>query len=159
MTVTLNNTIRQRGDALRKERLAKSEIRPGMLVQIDADGTYEPHSAADTRALCAIAIEAEIWDQGREMVEPYTTGERVLVDVMQRGGEFQGLMNEACAVGDFLTSAGNGRLKVGTAANAIGTANLAVTAEAVAAYGTEVAKTTGQDSSVIKAAYTVVETW
>ncbi len=154
MTVTLNNTIRQRGDALRKERIAASAITPGMLVQITADGKYEPHGTASVRALCAIAIEGEIWDQGREMTVAYAADERVLVDVMQRGGEFQGLMNGACAVGDFLTSAGNGRLMVGTAANAIGTAKTAVTAEAVTA-----AKVVGAASDVLKAAYVVVETW
>ena len=90
---------------------AAAAITPGMLVKQTSATEVAVHSTEDGNAIPMFAIEDEL--QGKEKTEAYAHEDRVQVWIPQRGDIVNAIAEdgEDIAVGDFVTSAGNGKVK------------------------------------------------
>ena len=123
MTVTTNNVIIQKGDGIFKEGEAAAVVKPGMLVQLDAELKIIPNNQAAKACQIAVAFEGELWDQGRQLDVDYAIGDIVLYNVLRPGSEYQARAKGAIALGALVESAGDGRVRtVTTSGVAIGQA-------------------------------------
>jgi len=101
------------GDGVRKELTATAvAITPGFLVERAAGGTVQAHSNAGQTAQKAFAVEDDM--QGKEIGDNYAASAVVQFNVFKAGDEVLALLDngEKSAIGDFVESAGNGRLRV-----------------------------------------------
>lgn len=119
---------------IRKEGIADSQIVPGMLVKLAADGKFDPHGTAGAPAVPAFAFEKELWpnyqaNSGLPIADaavdaPYIVGDRLLYGVCSSGAEVYALVAAgaaAIAAGDLLESAGDGTLRKQTPGDPAGT--------------------------------------
>ena len=90
---------------------AGAEIKPGMLVALSDAETVIPHATADGNVIPMFATENEF--QGKTVNDVYAIGDRVQVWTPGRGDVVVAIAGGTIAVGDFLVSAGNGKLKAG----------------------------------------------
>jgi len=97
---------------LYEEGRAAAVITPGMLVAIDTNGELIPHGVAGGPAARNIAIEDAL--QGRGIDDDYADDELVRYIVGVPGDTFYALLSggEAVTRDDFLSSNGDGTLKV-----------------------------------------------
>lgn len=100
------------GDPVRKERNAAAAITPGHLIELTSADTVQVHANAGQNAQRAFAIEDEL--QGAEIGDAYSTSNRVLYGVFQRGMEVFAILADGqnASIGDMLESNGNGELRV-----------------------------------------------
>ena len=109
-----------------EEFVAGAAITPGMLVALNASGAVIPHGEAAGNAIPMFALEDEL--QGKTIDDAYAAGDPVQVWVAGRGDIVNAIAGAEIAAGDFLVSAGNGKLKpVGEAAEVTVTANVSAT--------------------------------
>jgi hypothetical protein len=111
-----SNTIFVKGNKIRKEALAGVAINPGYLVELQSDGTLDPHDTAATNATPTIAVENEVFGDDRTVA--YAIGDNVLYEYMSPGSEVYLVLAAAAVavvVGDFLESAGDGTVRKLTA--------------------------------------------
>lgn len=121
-------TIIAVGEGQRREYEANSTVKPGMLIQVRSDGKCEAYATADTpNASKTIAIENEIFgkpvSRGTSTAGDYASGDRVLAEACGAGMEVNLIVKgtaAAISIGSPITSAGDGTVKVGTVAQAIG---------------------------------------
>lgn len=101
-----------------EEGAAAEAITPGHLV--NGISSLVKHATADAVGAVAVAHEREEMNKG--ITDDYAIGDTVKVGVYKPGERFLGIITSGVSVaeGAFLASAGNGTLKAGTAANAIG---------------------------------------
>lgn len=101
-----------------KELAAAAAIRPGMLIELASATTVQAHSTQDGNALSMWALEDEL--QGKQINDNYATGDRVQCWIAQRGEEIYALLADGqnASVGSFLTSNGDGYLRVYTGGSA-----------------------------------------
>ncbi len=94
-----------------EEFVAAGEIKPGMLVTLNADGKVIPHNLDGGNAIPMFALEDEL--QGKTIEDEYAIGDPVQVWVAGRGDIVYALANSGVTinVGNFLVSAGDGTLK------------------------------------------------
>ncbi len=98
---------------------AAEAITPGMLTR--GVETLNKHNAADTVDVVAIALERE--EMGRGIDDAYVIGDVVKIGAYKPGSRFLGILANGQTVvqGDFLSSNGDGMLKIAlSAAVAIG---------------------------------------
>ncbi len=112
MAKAVSDTVILMGDPYIKQREAAGAITPGHLIERDGSGTVVVHNSADANAHRLFAIENDIG--GDDLNHPYVTGEIVRFAAMRSGDEVNALLanGENASVGDYLTSNGNGELKV-----------------------------------------------
>lgn len=98
-----------------EEYEASGTITPGMLLEFDSDGKVKAHSDESDVAVPMFALEDEL--QGNGINDDYDSGDRVQVWVPQRGEQVYAIpeFDETIAIGDYLVSAGNGKLQKYTA--------------------------------------------
>lgn len=114
-----------------EEYPAAAAITPGMLVEVTAANEVQAHSTDNGEALTMLAGEDEF--QGKTINDAYAANERVQCWLPQRGDMAYAILtdNQVVAVGDWLTSAGNGTVRkyvpATDAANLVGQAVEAVT--------------------------------
>lgn len=104
-------TILVKGDFDRREADAAAAVTPGMLLELTSTGDVQPHSAADGPAQNAFAFENEIFGQGIDTA--YAAGDRCLYGIAGDGATINALVAAgaaAIAIGDYLSSAGDGTL-------------------------------------------------
>ena len=106
-------TITLKGDGVRDEALASGVITPGMLVKLTnaADDTVVAHNAAGENAEKLFAVEDDL--QGKEIGDDYANGTLVQYNDWNAGDQVLGIVNDGANVakGDFVESAGNGKLR------------------------------------------------
>jgi len=141
-------TITIKGDGVGFEAVANAAITPGMLCETMSTAKVRAHSVAGGNAEAMVAIEDEL--QGKEIGTAYAADAVVLMRRFVPGDEFYGLIanGEDIAIGDFLESAGNGRLRKHAAdsAGAVEAANpiVGVASEAVDMSDSSAADPTGR---------------
>lgn len=117
-----SNTIVLKGDLGRRheEGVALGTIKPGMLIEMVAAGTYQAHSTAGStignRKRTLVAKEDSL--QGRTIDDNYTAGEVVFIHHCSPTDKLQLIVAAGAAAivkGDRLTSAGDGTVKKATA--------------------------------------------
>jgi hypothetical protein len=100
------------GDGVRKEAYATAvAITPGFLVELDSAGKVQAHSNAGQAAQTAFAVEDDL--QGKEIGDNYAANSIVQYNIFRRGDEVLAMLNdgENVAIGDFLESSGNGKVR------------------------------------------------
>jgi len=111
MAKTKPTTILLIGEPNRRQREADETIKPGNLLQLDADGKVTNHATAQGRHARMVAVESDI--TGDDLTHDYTSGEVVQVNVFRPGDE--ALLNladgENVSIGDYLVSDGAGRVQ------------------------------------------------
>ena len=98
---------------IRDEKLAGGTITPGMLVERNSSDAVVAHSTAGGAAQKLFAVEDD--KQGRPQTTNYTSGELVQLWAPVPGERVYAILDDATGtvsvIGDFLQSAGDGRLK------------------------------------------------
>lgn len=105
-----------KGDFVRKEGEASAAITPGDLIEFGGSNDLQVHSVVGGPARKAFALENDLVGKGVD--DAYTAGDTVQYGVFQPGAEAYCRLaaTETCSKGDFLESAGNGRLQVTSSA-------------------------------------------
>ena len=98
-----------------EEYEAAAAITPGHLVEFTSAGKVQKHSTANGDALPMFALEDEM--QGNSISDDYSSGDQVQVWIPQRGAQVYAILanGENASVGSWLSSNGDGTLKVHTA--------------------------------------------
>lgn len=108
------NTIKLKKylDIIEEETATAVAITPGMLLELTSEGLVQAHSTDGGTVLPMFALEDEL--QGKEVDDAYAASDKIQVWVAVRGEIVWALLadNEVVTTGDFLLSAGNGKLKV-----------------------------------------------
>lgn len=94
-----------------EELVANAAITPGMLVEIMSTGKVRAHATSAGNAVPMFALEDEL--QGKDIDEAYAAADQVQCWIPGRGDMVYALLadGENVAIGDFLTSNGDGYLK------------------------------------------------
>lgn len=105
-------TIILKGDGVSEEALADGANTPGMLLERTTAGLFKVHSSAGQPAEALFSVEDEL--QGNEIDDAYADAARVLARSFRKGDQVYAFLNngETAAIGNYLESAGNGRLRV-----------------------------------------------
>ena len=113
-----NNVILLYGDPAFNEKQATSvAITPGMLLQVTSGDLYEANStAADTAAAPIFALQDEL--RGGEITDDYAVDAILTAITISQGHRVLAIANAAVAIGEFVESAGNGKLRVRTTGKA-----------------------------------------
>lgn len=107
------NTIKIKNYSdVNEEFVAAAAITPGHLVEVASTGKAQVHSTADGNVIPMFACEDEL--QGKGITDAYAANDQVQVWVPGRGDIAYALLKdgETAVIGSFLTSAGDGTLKV-----------------------------------------------
>lgn len=92
------------------ELIANANILPGMLLERCEEGEIKPHALVDGTAPPIIAVEDKL--AGKSIVEAYEIDSNVHCRYCLPGDVFMGLVEDITIErGDFLSSAGDGKLK------------------------------------------------
>ena len=130
------NTIVLKGRGIRKEGLAGAAgILPGHLVTRNAANAVIVHGVAAGNAQAAFAVENELI--GDEISTAYANGDTTHYEVCPPGAEINAILAANAAaiiIGSYLESAGDGTLRITTAAAATAnTARAGIIAKAIEA--------------------------
>lgn len=98
-----------------EELEAAGTITPGMLIEVTSAGKVQAHSTSGGNALKVFALEDEL--QGNGIDVDYDSGDQVQCWIPGRGDQVYAFLadGESVAIGDFLESNGDGKLKKHTA--------------------------------------------
>lgn len=109
------------GDGRYEEAIAAGAIMPGHLVKLDSDGKVAVHGSAAGVAERMFAVEDAL--QGNSIDDAYAADDRVALVIARPGDVIYAWLDAGAdgtvAVGDPLTSSGNGLLKKGVATNIV----------------------------------------
>lgn len=120
-------TIALKGDYIAKERKANAAITPGNLIELMSTGLVRNHSTVGGQAQRAFALENDLLGKGID--DAYAASDQVRYGVFPPGAEVAARTSEAATVGDFLESAGDGRLQ--TSSTPVEGSNVAIAIETV----------------------------
>jgi hypothetical protein len=127
-SATEPKTIVLGGVGIQQEAVAGGAITPGMLVERNAQGEYVVHADADGEAQPTFAKEYDL--TGRGIDDAYAEGDQVIAETLPQGAYVYAHLaaSQTIAVGDELTSNGNGSVKeAGNTSFRVGRALEAVT--------------------------------
>lgn len=136
--------------SIQKEALAGEAITPGALIEYSSTaGDVVNHSTANGNAQRMFAVESDL--DGSEIgtvagSENYPNNAIVLYRIFQRGNEVYAILttSQTVAIGDFLVSAGDGRLQEDTASSA----GIVEYAESIVAVAVEAVTTTSDEARI-----------
>ena len=94
-----------------EEFVANAELFPGMLIELMSTGKVRKHATDDGNVLPMFALEDEM--QGGSIQDAYAAGDQVQCWIPYRGEIVYAILEDGqnVAIGDELTSSGNGLLK------------------------------------------------
>jgi hypothetical protein len=101
-----------------EEWVASAAIRPGMLIEQHSSTQVRPHATQDGNAVPMFAIEDAL--QGKQINDNYASADQVQCWCPRRGDWVYALLADGqnAAIGSFLTSNGDGYLRVYTGGSA-----------------------------------------
>jgi hypothetical protein len=108
----MNTIIGKSYVGIRDEKEAGGGITPGMLVQRESDDTVVVHAVAGGSVAPLFALEDE--NQGNDIADAYVSGDVVKLWRPVPGEQVYAFLDNsgtAVVIGDFLESAGNGKLR------------------------------------------------
>ena len=108
-------TIALKGDYIAKEREASATVTLGSLLEVQSTGFVRHHSVAGGPAQRAFALENDLIGKG--ITDDYAAGDVVRYGVFNHGAEVYARTQEAVTIGDYLESAGDGRLQIQSTPN------------------------------------------
>lgn len=94
-----------------EEMVAVGVITPGMFLEETSAGLVQAHSGAGANLIQMVATEDEM--QGKSISDDYAVGYPVQVWIPGRGDQVFAILEdgETIVIGDFLESAGNGKVQ------------------------------------------------
>lgn len=94
-----------------EEYVASAAVYPGMLLKLESTGKVKAHDAADQDAFPIFALEDEL--QGKGIDDAFAANDRIQCWIPNRGDMVYAILadGQKVAIGDNVTSDGNGRLK------------------------------------------------
>ena len=106
-----SKTIVLKGQGVRKEHLAAGTITPCHLIALNGSSRVGGYATAGGNAAVMVAIEED--HIGHDIDDDYSSGDLVMYEHLPPGAEWQAILTTSQTVvqGDFLESAGNGRLR------------------------------------------------
>ena len=109
---TTPKRIHLRGSGIQEEAIAASAIRPGDLIDVDTNGKVAKHASAGGWAEKAFALEDAL--QGKDIDQNYAADDRVSFVIAHPGDIVLAWLSggETATKGSYLTSNGDGSLKV-----------------------------------------------
>lgn len=114
-----NRTILLKDRGVRKEGIALAALQPGYLVEVDLNGKIIAHASAGENASPAFVVENEL--VGNDITVAIPAGDQVVYETLGRGAEVLAVLAASAAaiiIGDYLESAGDGTMRIVTAAAA-----------------------------------------
>lgn len=110
--------IKKYSDVIEEITATAVAITPGYLLELTSAGLVQAHATAAGNVLPMFALEDEL--QGNGIDDAYAVSAKVQVWIPGRGDQVYALLNdgETVVIGDFLESAGNGKLQKHTSASA-----------------------------------------
>lgn len=108
------NRIHLKGSGVMDEAAAAGTIKPGYLIKRNSGGSVVAHSSADGAAEATFALEDAL--QGKTIDDNYSSGDKVMILSAAKGDEVYAWLSagENVTQDEYLTSNGDGTLKVGT---------------------------------------------
>lgn len=105
------NKIVLKGNPDQETGTAGGTITPGHLLQLNSSDQYVVHGVAGGNHSAIFAIEDSL--QGNSIGDDYTTGNKMQIVNCAPADEINAILhtNQTIAIGDYLESAGNGRLQ------------------------------------------------
>lgn len=103
--------IKKYSDVIEEYTATAVAITPGMLLEPTSGGLIQAHSVVDGDVLPMFALENELKGEGID--DDYAVSDKIQVWIPGRGDQVYALLanGENVAIGDFLTSNGDGYLK------------------------------------------------
>lgn len=97
--------------APQREGKTAGVVTPGMLLNIRNQAAIVAHNEAGQECQVAIAVENDL--VGKGILDNYANGEQIRYQILPDGAKFYGIIdeNQNIAVGDLLSSSGDGTLK------------------------------------------------
>ena len=125
----MKNTIVLKGKGIKSEFLCKEDIYPGMLVELVADnGVIKLQKNTNANNLKETCFVTEYEAFGKTILDKAATGDTAHVYFANAGDVIYARVDSNVAVGDKLVSNGDGTLKKGDTANAVGNSAAITTA-------------------------------
>ncbi len=125
----MKNTIVLKGKGIKSEFLCKEDIYPGMLVELVADnGVIKLQKNTNANNLKETCFVTEYEAFGKTILDKAAAGDTAHVYFANAGDVIYARVDFTVVVGDKLVSNGDGTLKKGDTANAVGTST-AITTE------------------------------
>jgi hypothetical protein len=144
------NTIKVKkySDVIEEITATAVALTPGMLIELTSAGLVQAHATAGGDVLPMFALENEL--EGEGIDDAYAASDKIQVWVPYRGDQVYALLNdgETVVIGDFLESAGNGKLQKHAAA-ASDVYNNAIVGVAVEAVNMSDSSTADPDGRII----------
>lgn len=122
-----NTILVQDFDNIRRERVAASAITPGMLLEVETTtGKVKPHSSAGGYANPIFAVRDT--QQGKGIDDAYATGDLVSYHQMRAGSRVLAIAadSQVLVEGDYVESAGDGKVRKYSAGVRVGFATHAL---------------------------------
>lgn len=115
----MKNTIKLKKyvDIIEEYQATDATVTPGALLELTSDNLVKAHATNGGLALPMFALEDEL--QGKGIADNYAANDKIQVWVASRGEVVYALVadSEDIATGDFVASAGNGKIKVANDSN------------------------------------------
>lgn len=108
----MSNTVKLKSyNDVQEEFVANATITPGMLIELMSTEKVRVHATAGGNVIPMFALEDEL--QGDGIDDNYTANDQVQVWIPTRGDQVNAIVHdgETIVIGDFLESAGNGKLR------------------------------------------------
>lgn len=111
MTTRTDVILVQDFSNIRREAKASGTITPGMLVELEAAGTVKAHASAGGFAAKTFAIRDIL--QGNGIDDDYSANDLVSYHHLNAGDRVLSILaeNQTIVIGDYLESAGDGKLR------------------------------------------------
>ena len=124
----MKNTIVVKGKGIKSDFLCKEDIYPGMLVELVADnGVIKLQKNTNANNLKETCFVTEYEAFGKTILDKAAAGDTAHVYFANAGDVIYARVDSNVAVGDKLVSNGDGTLKKGNTANAVGTSDAITT--------------------------------
>ncbi|MDD3631055.1 MAG: hypothetical protein PHF55_08545 [Bacteroidales bacterium] len=124
----MKNTIVLKGKGIKSEFLCKEDIYPGMLVELTAEnGVIKLQKNTNANNLKETCFVTEYEAFGKTILDKAAAGDSAHVYFANAGDVIYARVDSNVAVGDKLVSNGDGTLKKGDTANAVGTSTAIAT--------------------------------
>jgi len=132
-----------KGAFIRKEMVAASAVTPGHLLETTGSDIVQVHSASGGDAARMFALENDLVGDGID--DDYDADDTVQLGVFESGAEVNAILAAAqvVAVGDFLSSNGDGTLKLHDPTVDVASTTAEIYSEAIVAQAIRPLTTTG----------------
>ena len=120
-------TVVVKGRGMRCEAKAGGAVTPGHLIKLNSSGDAVVHATAGGVTQRSFAVENEL--AGNNITDAYAANDTLFYEILERGSEVYAILADSnvAVIGSFLSSAGDGTLRVASTSSSIAQGTGAVT--------------------------------